>query len=121
MTEIFEISEGFDWAKEVDCAVTVCDNDGKVIYQNDKSLETFAASGDMRGRNLMPCHNERSRGIIARLLTEGGVNAYTITKKGKRKLIYQTPWRRDGKICGLVELSIVLPEDMPHYDRDKGE
>lgn len=121
MNKDIEATEGFDWAKETGCAVTVCDTEGNVIYQNEKSLETFAASGDMRGRSLMPCHSERSRGIIARLLSEGGVNAYTITKKGQKKLIYQMPWRRNGEICGLVELSMALPDEMPHYDRDKGE
>ena len=25
----------------------------------------------------------------------------------------------DGKVCGLVEFSFVLPDDMPHYDRDR--
>ncbi|MBR5611017.1 MAG: hypothetical protein IKW65_05805 [Bacteroidales bacterium] len=42
----------------------------------------------------------------------------TISKKGLRKMIYQTVWRQDGKVAGLVEFSIVLPEEMPHYDRD---
>ena len=46
-------------------------------------------------------------------------HCYTITKRGKRKLIYQTPWRENGEVRGLVEFSFVLPDDMPHYDRDK--
>ena len=41
------------------------------------------------------CHNERSKGIIARILEKGDTNAYTIEKKGIRKMIYQTAWRRD--------------------------
>lgn len=32
-------------------------------------------------------------------------------------MIYQTVWKEDGKIAGLVEFSIVLPEEMPHHDR----
>ena len=46
-------------------------------------------------------------------------NVYTISKKGKKKLIYQTPWYEDDKNvpAGLVEFSIILPENMPHYDR----
>ena len=24
----------FDWAEEMNCAVTVCDNDGVIVYQN---------------------------------------------------------------------------------------
>lgn len=32
-----------------------------------------------------PCHNERSKGIIARILEKGDTNAYTIEKKGSAK------------------------------------
>lgn len=108
-----------DWAFGINCAVTVCDMEGVVIYMNEKALATFASHGDMRGRNLRPCHNERSIGIIDRMLATGESNCYTITKNGQRKMIYQTPWRVGGEIAGLVEISMVIPADMPHYDRDK--
>ena len=106
-----------DWAKEMNCAVTVCDNDGIIIYMNDKAKETFARHGDLIGKSLIPCHNERSRAIIADLLASGGTNSYTIEKNGVKKMIYQTAWREDGKVAGLVEMSMVIPEDMPHYVR----
>lgn len=104
----------FPWADELDCAVTVCDAEGTVIYQNARSREV---NGDVRGRSLMPCHNDRSRAIIRRLLAEGGRNVYTIEKRGLRKLIYQTVWRSGGEIRGLVEFSMELPDTMPHYIR----
>ena len=66
---------------------------------------------------MLGCHNDRSRGIISRILEEGMTNSYTISKKGQRKLIHQTPWYRDGRIAGIIELSIVIPDQMPHYDR----
>ena len=47
------------------------------------------------------------------------INAYTITKKGRRKMMYQSPWRKDGQVAGMVEISMVIPDEMPHYDRDK--
>ncbi len=98
-----------------DCAVTACDTEGTVLYQNERSV---AVNGDVRGRSLLPCHNERSRATIARLLAEGGRNVYTIEKHGIRKLIYQTVWRRsEGAIGGLVEFSMELPDAMPHYVR----
>ena len=106
-----------DWAKEKNCAVTVCDKDGGILYMNDKAKETFASHGDLIGCNLMGCHNERSRAIIASLLESGGSNAYTIEKGGLRKMIYQTAWRESGVIAGLVEISMVIPSDMPHYVR----
>lgn len=102
------------WPDELDCAVTVCDNEGTVLYQNDRSE---AVNGGMRGRSLLPCHNDRSRTIIRRLLSEGGRNVYTIEKGGVKKLIYQTVWREAGEVRGLVELSLELPDELPHYVR----
>ncbi|HIZ87917.1 MAG TPA: PAS sensor protein [Candidatus Coprenecus pullistercoris] len=103
-----------DFFKGTGCAVTVCDTECNIVYQNDRSV---AVNGDMRGRNMMPCHNERSQSIIRSILTEGISNSYTISKKGQRKLIHQTPWLHDGRIAGIIELSIVIPEQMPHYNR----
>lgn len=105
---------GFPWADELDCAVTVCDTEGIVLFQNTRSQ---AVNGDVRGRSLIPCHNDRSRGIIRRLIEEGGRNVYTIEKRGIRKLIYQTVWRTEGRIGGLVEFSMEIPDPMPHYVR----
>lgn len=104
------------WADELDCAVTVCDTECLVVYQNDRSV---AVNGDVRGRSLVPCHNERSRATIARLLAEGGRNVYTVEKGGILKLIYQTVWRKEGTIGGLVEFSMEIPRTMPHYVREQ--
>ena len=41
---------------------------------NDKAKETFSKHGDLVGKSLIPCHNENSRAIIARLLETGGTN-----------------------------------------------
>ncbi|MBQ8493465.1 MAG: PAS sensor protein [Alistipes sp.] len=97
------------------CAITVCDLDGVVLYQNKRSVEV---NGDVRGRSMIPCHSQRSREIIARLMSEGANNAYTISKRGLKKLIYQTPWYESGEVAGLVEFSLEIPEDMPHYVRE---
>lgn len=106
-----------DWAKEMNCAVIVCDKDGVILYMNDKAKETFAKHGDLIGKSLIPCHNDRSRAIIADLLATGGSNAYTIQKNGQKKMIYQSAWRENGEVAGLVEISMVIPEEMPHYVR----
>ena len=57
----------FDWAKEMDCAITVCDKEGIVLYQNEKSIVT---NGDVLNQNLFGCHNPRSQEIIRRLINE---------------------------------------------------
>lgn len=106
-----------DWAKEMNCAVTVCDKDCTIIYMNDRAKSTFASHGDLIGANLRDCHSPRSIEIIDRLLAEGGVNCYTIHKNGQKKMIYQTAWSVEGKVAGLVEISMIIPENMPHYQR----
>jgi len=109
-----------DWAMKVNCAITVADADCRIIYMNERSRSTFAARGgaDLIGHNLMEYHNDRSKSIITRLLNEGGTNAYTIEKEGQRKMIFQSAWfDRDGKVAGLVEISMVIPAEMPHYIR----
>jgi PAS domain-containing protein len=109
-----------DWVWGMNCAVTVCDADCRIIYMNRRARDTFAAHGDLIGCNLRDCHSPRSVEIIERLLRDGGTNCYTISKAGLRKMIFQTAWRhrRDDSIGGLVELSMVIPEEMPHYIRD---
>lgn len=104
----------------VNCAVTVVDADCRIIYMNERSRQTFARRGgaDLIGHNLMEYHNERSKAIIRRLLAEGGTNAYTIEKEGVRKMIFQSAWfDGEGRVAGLVELSMVIPADLPHYVR----
>ena len=73
----------------------------------------------MVGKNLFPCHNPHSQAIIRRLLEEGATNAYTIEKKGVKKVIYQSAWRKeDGTVGGLVEFSMIVPFEMPHHVRE---
>ncbi|MCM1369509.1 MAG: PAS domain-containing protein [Candidatus Amulumruptor caecigallinarius] len=106
-----------DWAEGLNCAVTVCDADCRILYMNEKSRETFARHGDIIGHNLRDYHPQRAIEIIERLLAGGGTNSYTISKNGQRKMIYQSAYRINGKVAGLVEISMVIPEDMPHYVR----
>lgn len=102
------------WAAELDCAVTVCNVEGIVVYQNAHSCEV---NGDVRGKSLISCHNDHSRSIIRRLIDEGGTNVYTIEKGGVHKMIYQTAWRVEGQMRGLVEFSMEIPAQMPHHIR----
>ena len=107
----------FPWADGMNCAVTVCDTEGVILYMNEKARVTYIRHGNLIGSNLFGCHNERSREIISRLTAEGGSNAYTIEKQGVRKMIYQTAWRTGDKVGGLVEISMEIPAEMPHYIR----
>lgn len=106
-----------EWAESLGCAVTVCDADCKIIFMNERSRQTFARHGDIIGHDLLQYHPPRAQEMIKHMLATGETNAYTIRKNGQKKIIYQTPWRKEGKIAGLVEISIPLPDEIPHYDR----
>ncbi len=109
-----------DFFNELDSAVTVCDKNGIILYMNEKSCKSFEKYGgkDLIGKSLFDCHNDNSCRIIRELLSEGKSNTYTVTKNNIKRLIHQTPWHRDGHVMGLIEFSVELPADMPHYKGD---
>jgi transcriptional regulator with PAS, ATPase and Fis domain len=110
----------FAWFDSVSAAVTVCDHEGIIIAMNEKANASFANDGgkDLIGKSLMDCHNPHSQQMIREMMISGKVNVYTIEKKGVKKLIYQAPWYKDGSIGGLVEISMEIPFDMPHFVRE---
>ncbi len=112
------MENNFEWAEGMACAVTAADAEGVIRYMNRRAREQYKKHGDLIGRSLFDCHGERAAGIIRRLLAEGGTNAYTIEKEGVRKMIYQTAVTDDeGRVTGIVEVSMVIPEKLPHYVR----
>jgi PAS domain-containing protein len=110
-----------DWTREFPASITVCDPEGVILTLNEKAREIFAADGgiELIGKNLLDCHPEPSRTKVAGLLRTQQSNVYTIEKAGVKKLIYQSPWYINGTFAGLVELSLPLPSEMPHFVRDK--
>jgi hypothetical protein len=108
------------WVEEFPGAVTVSAKDGTILYMNAKSSAAFGKQGGREalvGTDLMACHNEASRAIIRAMTGEGRSNAYTIAKGGVHKFIYQAPWYEGGELAGLVELSMEIPAELPHFDR----
>ncbi|HQQ68290.1 MAG TPA: PAS domain-containing protein [Candidatus Cloacimonadota bacterium] len=108
-----------EWIKELPVAITVCDLNGIVLEMNDKAAATFSDKGGKKliGTSIFDCHQPRSIEIIKQMLETGNPHTYTIEKAGQKKLIHQQPWYQDGVMAGLVEFSIVLPAEMPHYVR----
>jgi sensor histidine kinase regulating citrate/malate metabolism len=103
----------------IDAALTICDANLVVLYMNDKSAGTFASQGgsSLVGSNLEACHKPESVAAMRRILASGEPNVYTVSKQGKRKLIWQGIWKSGDEIGGLMEISIPLPDDIPHFDR----
>ena len=108
------------WVQEFPASITVCDPQGIVLEMNDRAVRTFQDQGGAKliGTNLLDCHPEPARMKTQRLLETRQPNVYTIEKGGVKKLIYQVPWSKGGKYAGLVELSLEIPSQMPHFIRD---
>ncbi len=99
-------------------AVTISNNNADITYMNAKSKATFAKYGEtLINQSLYNCHGDESSRKIREMLENGTENIYTIEKNGVKKMIVQMPWKHDGKIEGLVELSIEIPFEMPHFVR----
>ncbi len=109
----------YDWIKEFPAAVTVCDEHGVLLAMNDKAAKTFEKDGgyNLIGKNMLDCHPEQARAKTERLLAAREKNVYTIEKNGLKKMIFQSPWYRDGKYAGFVELSLEIPFELPHFIR----
>jgi hypothetical protein len=107
------------WTDEFPGAITVCDPGGIILEMNDRAAETFKSDGGrlLIGKNLLDCHPEPARSKMAGMLQAPETNIYTIEKNGIHKLIYQTPWFSGGRYAGFVELSLVIPAEMPHFIR----
>jgi transcriptional regulator with PAS, ATPase and Fis domain len=108
-----------EWFEKLDGNVIVCDAEGIVIYMNETAIRNYEKDGGagLIGQSLMDCHNEISRRKILEIMETHRKNVYTIEKRGKKKLIYQTPWMDGDTFKGIVELSLEIPFEMPHYDR----
>jgi transcriptional regulator with PAS, ATPase and Fis domain len=114
-------TDAYAWINEFPGGITVCEADGTILAMNAKSAAIFEKDGGaaLIGTNLFDCHPEPSRTKLRELLSSGKRNVYTIEKQGIKKLIYQSPWFVDGEYRGFVELSLELPESLPHFVRDK--
>lgn len=109
------------WTEGLPAAVTVTAADGTILAMNARSRESFASDGGgaLVGKNLFDCHPEPARTKTRALYAAQQPNHYTIRKNGQRKIIHQLPWFDGGVFAGFVEISIPIPDELPHFDRDE--
>lgn len=107
------------WVEGFPGAITVTDTEGIIIEMNHAAREVFRQDGGEKliGSNVLDCHPEPSRSRLEGMMASQSPHAYTIEKQGKKKLVYQTPWYKDGQYAGFIELSLELPWKMPHFVR----
>jgi hypothetical protein len=113
--------EKLNWSKYFPASITVTNADGIITEMNDVSIASYQKDGgaNLIGTNAIECHKEPSLSKVKKMYSEQTLNVYTITKNGKKKLVYQAPYFVEGKFSGIVEMSLPLPDEMPHFDRDK--
>jgi transcriptional regulator with PAS, ATPase and Fis domain len=111
-----------DWnlIDETPFYVVVCDIRGTILAMNDKAVDVFASDGGKKliGSNLIDCHSEKSQNMLHEMMLTERKNLYTVEKKGKKKLIIQTPWYENGQLGGLMEIGIEIDGEIPHIVRD---
>jgi PAS domain-containing protein len=109
------------WTKKLPVAITVTDSSGTILEMNERSCETFAEDGGsaLIGNSVFDCHPEPARTKTRALYRDRQPNHYTIRKNGRRKIVHQLPWYDDrGEFGGFVEITIPIPDELPHFDRD---
>jgi transcriptional regulator with PAS, ATPase and Fis domain len=108
-----------EWFEELPCSVTVCDANYRILFMNARSAEVNAKDGGkaLVGKSLLDCHPPEAQEKLKRVMASGHPNIYTIEKNGVRKMIYQSHWRRKGRVAGLVEITFELPAEIPHFVR----
>ena len=108
------------WVKEFPGTLTVCDKNGIVIDMTDRAAKAFAEGGnpDLVGAPVYDCHPEAAKIKLKALFDSRRTNVYSFTKDGRKRLVFQTPWTVDGEYAGFLDLTLELPADMPHFDRD---
>lgn len=113
------MSQAPAWIEHLPVAVTVTKADGTIIAMNARSRETFAADGGgaLVGRSVFACHPEPAAAKTRALYAGRQPNHYTICKNGQKKIVHQIPWFDGDAFGGFVEISVPIPDDLPHFDR----
>ncbi len=109
-----------NWTNQIAVAITVTNAEGIITEMNPASMTTFATDGGagLIGSDVLACHPEPSRTKLASMYKSRQPNHYTIRKNGRRKIIHQIPLFKEEIFHGYVEISIPIPEHLPHFDRD---
>ncbi len=109
-----------NWTSQIAVAITITDADGTITQMNPASIATFATNGGAKliGTNVLDCHPEPSRTKLASMYKQHLPNHYTIRKGGQKKIIHQIPLFKNQVFQGYVEISIPIPDSLPHFDRN---
>jgi hypothetical protein len=108
-----------DWVAELPVEVMTCDTGGIILEMNPEAARLFSGEGgyDLLGASVFDCHPEPSRTKLAGMMEERRPNAYYNSEDGEKRFFFQSPWFREGRYAGFVEISFPVPETIPHFQR----
>lgn len=109
-----------EWLDQIDVIISSCDEGGITTFVNRRGNEVFAGSGGYQliGKSMVDCHPAGPvREGFLKLMESRKLNCYTVERKGKKTLVYQTPLFQEGKFIGYNEMILPIPETMPHFVR----
>jgi hypothetical protein len=109
-----------DWVREFPAEVMVCDPAGLILEMNAAAEALFAGDGgrSLLGKNVLACHPGPALGKLEGMLAGQTANAYFNTENGEKRFFFQSPWFKQGRYAGFVEISFTVPEEVPHFTRD---
>ncbi len=107
------------WVEELPAEVMVCDATGTILEMNAEAEMLFAEDGGrgLLGTNVLDCHPEPSRAKLEGMLDKQTANSYFNTENGEKRFFFQSPWYKDGRYAGFVEISFTAPDEIPHFVR----
>ena len=108
------------WVREFPAEVMVCDPAGLILEMNAAAEVLFAGDGgrSLLGKNVLACHPDTALGKLEGMLAGQTTNAYFNTENGEKRFFFQSPWFKQGRYAGLVEISFAVPDEVPHFIRD---
>ena len=105
-----EISVYFKSVLEQDrAAIVICDLEHVIIYMNPAARKRYAKHGELLGKSIFDCHNERSNETIKRVAEWFAEDkshniVYTFHNEKENKDVYMVALRgEDGELIGYYE------------------
>ena len=108
-----DLSKVFKSVLEADrAAVVICDLEHKIIYMNPASISKYEKWGgkDLLGRNLLDCHNDKSKEMINKV-----VDWFKASKDNN--LVYTSYYQEENKDIYMVALRDDSGDLIAYYEK----
>lgn len=108
-----------NWMDEFPGMISVCDTKGKILYMNNRIADYFSSTGGKQlvGTSLADCHRPVSFQEIKGQIESQKTTNYVAEENGEYELVIHTPWYQNGKMMGLVEISVPVNWPIPIIKR----